>query len=312
MKKTMYHFVINEFSGSGNGKKVWQLLEEYLQKQKIGYTVTKSTYAGETVEIVDLLASRLLKETELIVIVGGDGTLHEAIHGLSEEHAFLPLGYIPAGSGNDFARGVGISKKPLAALKQILHATEARTLDVLSYQNNICKKKGYAVNNVGIGFDALIVKLTNHSPSKVLLNKYNLGSLAYLSSLIKAYFTQPAFPIFIEVDGHKQRIEKAFLVTITNHPYFGGGVQIAPMAKPDDGVIDVIILAKLPLLQIAFLFICMLLGGWHTRFKSVQHFKGHTIQIQTIQAEDGQADGEELGNQLYSLNFSTNARQFWF
>ncbi|MGX7420105.1 diacylglycerol/lipid kinase family protein [Carnobacterium gallinarum] len=312
MKKTNYYFIINEYSGSGNGKKVWQLLENYLQSTTLSYFSSKSTYAGETIKLVHQLASKINAETDLIVVVGGDGTLHEAIQGLAEEFATLPLGYIPAGSGNDFARGVGISKKPLEALKQILNTTHSKKLDVLFHQEKKQGTLGYAVNNVGIGFDALIVKLTNNSSSKVILNKYNLGSLAYLASLIRAYFTQPAFPIFIEVDGKKQRINQAFLVTTTNHAYFGGGVKIAPMAKPDDGIIDVIILSKLPILKIAFLFLCMMLGGLHTHFKSVKHFSGRSIHIQTLNAEDGQADGEELGRQVYDSHFSTVSRNFWF
>ncbi|MEG0781421.1 diacylglycerol kinase family protein [Carnobacterium sp.] len=311
MKKIIYHFIVNEHSGSGNGLKIWQKILPIMEKKEISYQKYTSTFAGETIELVEKIAKKINID-ERLVVIGGDGTLHEAIQGLGETYQNLPIGYIPAGSGNDFARGVGISRKPLKALEQLLNAETFRSIDVIEFSEENTGKTGYFVNNIGLGFDALIVKLTNHSTSKAWLNKYNLGSLAYLSSLIKAYFHQPNFPIVIDVDGQSHYLDKAFLVTTTNHSFFGGGVNIAPMAKPTNGLIDVIIVSKIPIIKIAFLFVLMMLGGRHTRFKSVLHFNGKDIRIETKMPENGQADGEELGSQLFNLHFTPTSRYFWF
>ena len=311
MKKIIYHFIVNEHSGSGNGLKIWQKILPIMEKKEISYQKYTSTFAGETIKLVEKIAKKINID-ERLVVIGGDGTLHEAIQGLGKTYQNLPIGYIPAGSGNDFARGVGISRKPLKALEQLLNAETFRSIDVIEFSEENTGKTGYFVNNIGLGFDALIVKLTNHSTSKAWLNKYNLGSLAYLSSLIKAYFHQPNFPIVIDVDGQSHYLDKAFLVTTTNHPFFGGGVNIAPMAKPTNGLIDVIIVSKIPIIKIAFLFVLMMLGGRHTRFKSVLHFNGKDIRIETKMPENGQADGEELGSQLFNLHFTPTSRYFWF
>ncbi|TFJ43170.1 phospholipid kinase [Carnobacterium divergens] len=314
MEKSTYYVVINLQSGSGNGAKVWQIVEKTLLEKKKNYQLFVSEYAGHTISLVNQLAKDIhttQQKDALILIIGGDGTLHEAVRGLGEEYKKTPLGYIPAGSGNDFARGVGISRKPLVALNQILKAKSASAFDIIEFQEKE-QPDGYFVNNVGVGFDALVVKLTNNSSTKATLNKYNLGSLAYVASLVKAYFKQRSFPIQLTVDGKTTAFKDAFLVTTTNHSYFGGGVNIAPMAVPTDGLIDVIAVSKLPLLKIISLFVMMLLGGRHTRFKSVHHFSGKTIHLETLHAVDGQADGEELGNQLFDLDFNPATRYFWF
>lgn len=310
-----YHLVINELSGSGKGQKIAQQISKLLTDKNLRFQLHKSTHPGHTLELTKALAQEIDQNpvsNQLIIVIGGDGTLHEALTGLGEQYAHLPVGYIPAGSGNDFARGAGISKKPAEALEQILNAQHAKKLDIIHYYDHNQESKGFAVNNVGIGFDAAVVKKANHSPSKVFLNKLNLSSLVYFSSLVQVFFKQEAFPLTITTDGKTKTFKDAFLVIVNNHPYFGGGIPVSPEASQLDGKLDLIILPKRSFTKLLYLFTLMIFGGNHLNYKDVYYYQAKNITLKTPSTIDSNADGEELIYQSIDFQLKTNSRYFWF
>lgn len=246
-----------------------------------------------------------------MLIVGGDGTLHEALTGLGEEQKHIPLAYIPAGSGNDFAKGLTISKNVTEALEQILNCKEPKKIDILHFYESFSNETGYAVNNIGVGFDAATVKYANLSTIKKKLNTIKMGSLTYVVSLIIVLFKQKGFPIEVKVDNVRLIFPKAFLVTVNNHPYFGGGIGISPKASPYDNCIDLIVLQKVSVFKIIFLFILLLSGGRHLNHKDVHYLKGTHIEILSNQLADVQADGEFLGGKSVNLSIQSSIRYFW-
>lgn len=309
-----YHLIINELSGSGKGKNVSKKICKILTSKHIRFQLHKSTYPGHTVEITKTLVQEISQqpaETQLIIVIGGDGTLHEVLTGLGEEFAHIPIGYIPAGSGNDFARGTGISKNPAKALDQILAAQHAKKLDIIQYYDHNQQLKGFAVNNVGIGFDAAIVKKANHSPSKTFLNKLGFSSLVYFASLVQVFFEQAVFPLTITTDGKVNTFEDAFLVIVNNHPYFGGGIPVSPKASQTDGKLDLIILPKRSFMNLLYLFALMLFGGKHLYYKDVYYYQAEAISLKTPSKIDSNADGEELIVQPIDFQLKTSSRYFW-
>lgn len=315
ISSTTFHIIVNELAGSGNGKKVSTALIKLLNEKSIDFNLYPSQYAGHTVQLAKNLSKSttidLTKKKHLLLIIGGDGTLHEAFLGLGEEQKHIPLAYIPAGSGNDFAKGLGISKNAAEALEQILNSKEPKEINILHFHENILNETGYAVNNIGIGFDAATVKYANLSTIKKKLNTIKLGSLTYLVSLVIVLFKQKGFPIEIKIDNITKLFPKAFLVTVNNHPYFGGGIRISPKSSPYDNYIDLIVLQKVSVFKIIFLFILMLNGGRHLNHKDVHYFQGSHIQILSNQLEDVQADGEFLGNKSMDLSIQSSTRYFW-
>lgn len=253
----------------------------------------------------------LNEKKHLLLIIGGDGTLNEALVGLGEEQKNIPLAYIPAGSGNDFAKGVSISNNVNEALEQILNCKEPKKIDILRFHENILNETGYAVNNIGIGFDAATVRYANLSTLKKKLNTVKMASFTYLVSLVIILFKQKGFPIEVKVNDIHVTFPKAFLVTVNNHPYFGGGMEISPKASPYDNCVDLIVLQKVPVIKIIYLLILMLNGGRHLKNKDVYHFQGSHIQILSHQLEDIQTDGEFSGNKSVDLSIKSSFRYFW-
>lgn len=306
-----FYIILNKMAGAGQAEQIWPSIEKALQQKHIDYTLQTSHYAGHTTQLAFQFAK--FKHTDqILLVIGGDGSLNQAINGLKQAGTpEIPIAYIPCGSGNDFARGAGISQEPLVALEQIITAKAPITIDIGEFHDAIKNEHRYFTNNVGIGFDAAVVSLTNHSTHKKMLNKYHLGSFAYLSSLLKAFTNQDDFEVNLVIDGVPQHFKRGFLVTTTNHPYFGGGVPIAPMAVMNDRKLDLIVIEKINPIFFCFLFLMMLFGR-HTKFKAVHHYQARQIEIQTKTLEFGQIDGEELGSRTFNSHFKLSQQTFWF
>ena len=316
-----YHLLINPAAGSGNARQTAELIIQLLDDGDYTYTPYYTKKAGDERTLVARLQELLTPwESEpadppevfhLLVVIGGDGTLHGVVNELFLLGRTLPVSYIPAGSGNDFARGIGLSRDPQTAFNQLTQAKVPQKLNVLVYEEAIKEEMGIVLNNVGIGLDALVVATTNASTSKKMLNKYHLGSASYAFYVLKALFTQKTFPILVEVNGQELAFERAFLCTTTNIPYFGGGIPIAPMADPKKEVVDLVVVEKPNLLAILH-FLFQLIRKKHTKNKHYQHFSSSKLRIVSVVPQPGQADGEILGERSYDLYFSTAEQYIWY
>lgn len=310
-----FHLLINPTSGSGKGKRIGEKIKLYLAQNGKTVHVHYSQYAGHTKKIAAELAQKMMAQPSrdaLMVIIGGDGSLNEALIGLGEDYPDIPLGFVPSGSGNDFARGVGISSNPIEAIDQILAAVNSTKIDVLHFWDQTTQRNGYAVNNIGLGLDASIIKEVNHSTSKSIYNKLKLSKLTYLSAVISHFIKQRPFPLLVDMDGKTTSFERAFLVTTNNHPYFGSGINISPKANPTDGKLNLIVVERISGFQFLRLFILVFTNGKHLEDKLVHYFTGNQLHLTAPSAVEGQTDGEELGEYPYDLTIKTTKRLFWF
>lgn len=319
MKKHFY-LIINENAGSGTGRKAAEKIIKQLQTATIDYTTFYTEYAGHETEIAQNLAQDILipwsSEQEddlfpLLVVLGGDGTLHSVLNALLPFDPLIPIGYIPCGSGNDFARGSGIARQPEKAFFQLLKAESPQEIQVITYTESIQEETGLAVNNVGIGLDAAIVNAANTSARKSALNKFNMGSLSYIFSILKVLFTQKGFPILIEVNGKTLEFGRAFLCTVTKHPYFGGGVPIAPVADPRKPVLDFVLVERVNMFKI-FWLIVLLIQKKQMHSKYFHHIQSSKLRIVSTVPQYVHADGEILGKRSTDFTFGTSGRYFWF
>lgn len=314
-----YHLLINQAAGSGHGAKVSEKIIQRLTDQHQSFTTYLTEAAGDERVIAESLATDVLKpwtgvleeSFPLLIVIGGDGTLHQVLNQFYLMDLDLPVAYIPAGSGNDFARGIGLPSEPEAALTAILQAREPQIINTLTYHEKINDERGVFVNNIGIGLDAAIVAATNDSLTKKTLNKYNLGSLAYISSIVKVLFTQKGFPIMVEINGKKIEFCKTFLCTTTNHPYFGGGVGIAPMADPYKENLDLVVVERIAMWKI-FRLIIQLVRKNHTHSRYFHHYTGNKLRIVSTIPEYGQADGEVMGKRPFDISFATKKQAIWW
>jgi len=181
-----------------------------------------------------VLARRAVEEGYgMVVAVGGDGTVNEAACGLV--HGDIPLGIIPAGSGNGISRTLGIPLNPMEACRVIAEGF-TRRIDVGLLNGH------HFLGVAGVGYDALVGYLFEQRWGK------QRGLWSYVLSALTGYFQYRPYPIQLRT-GRGTRSISPLLVTIANTTQFGGGAIIAPHAEPDDGLFDICIVHHLNLLQ---------------------------------------------------------------
>lgn len=305
-----YEIITNPASGSGKGHQVSQLIQQRLITMKISFHLNVSQHAGQPREIASHIAHHPLADTRLVVI-GGDGTLHEVIDGLlqANQRSPIPVAYIPAGTGNDFARGYGISRKPLVALQQILDADNVRFINVGKFTMNQ-HQSGIFLNNFGTGFDAAIVHRTNTSRIKNFLNHHHLGTLSYVAKAIGALIHQQPFTVEVVQSNQSIVFNHAFLVVSSNHPYIGGGIQVAPDEDIERHELELVVLEKhdpITLLGSIIMFAC----GQVAKSRHAYVFRGRELQYFVHPAQYGQIDGEELGQHSFNLKMTCQTYPLW-
>ncbi len=277
-----YYFICNPASGSGKGKEVWHNVESYLKQHKISYEINMSKRHGHVEELVHsiCLEHENISEPVNIIIMGGDGTLDEALQGIINFEK-TNIGYIPTGSGNDFARYCEYADDALYNLKKILSVKEPKRLDIgkLEYLNatndrsrlhsgKVSKTHWFDVS-AGIGFDAEISEVVLKSKLKNILNKFHLGSLTYPLVAVKLLLSSKKPNATLILDNEDTvKIKKLRFVVAMNTCYEGGGFKFAPNAVPDDGYLDVCQISNISVLE-ALMTIPKAAKGKHVNNKHV-------------------------------------------
>lgn len=288
----MYHIIVNPASRSDKGLKLWkETVEPALQKENIPFRPYFSEKAGDVSRLAAEITAANPGPLHLIVL-GGDGTVNEALQGLSEPER-ITLGYIPTGSSNDLARDLKIPKDPIEALDRILHSGTVHSMDIgeLAYPDGFTRR--FAVS-CGIGFDAAVCEECLHSGMKAFFNKIGLGKLTYMGIALKQLIGARRAYCDLTLDENSPiRIDKLLFIVCMNHRYEGGGFQFSPKAKDNDGVIDLCAVGDLPKL-IMLLALPTAFFGWHYLFKGITPYAASCIHIKTSRPLWVHTDGEVL------------------
>ncbi len=219
----MIYAICNPTAGSGRGKKVGQQVKQALDQKGVNSRLIYTLRPGHAVEL-----ARAAREEgiETVLSIGGDGTSLEVARGLLGGKT--SLGVIPAGTGNDFIKTIGLPAQPMAALDYIL-SHPARPTDAGEVNGQLF------LNVIGTGFDVSVLEYA------LKAKKYCRGLLPYLYGVIKTLFHFQSVPIRYTADGGRTETRKAFIAALGNGGVFGGGIRIAPEAKADDGPLDLVI-----------------------------------------------------------------------
>lgn len=280
----MYLFIINPRSGGGAGQRVWRAMLPMLQARSTAYEAL-FTQSADSAENQVLHALERREDWRAAIVVGGDGTIHSVLGALRRRG--VPLAVIPAGSGNDTARGFGIPLATEAALDAALQ-DRCLTADLLS------GAEGWTLTAVASGFDAQVAVNVNNGPYKRLCNAIGAGQLAYLIGILHTLMTFKPCRVSVTCDGKEQAFENAWLVSVCNLPGYGGGLQICPQAKADDGLLDVCVVHGISRWQLLRLFPTVM-KGTHTALPFVTMLRGYSVAVRFAQPRHAIGDGESLG-----------------
>jgi len=280
--------IVNPVSGNGRTAQRWAGIEERLRIEGAQFDVEFTREPGHA---TNLARDAVAAGYRTIVAVGGDGTLNEVVNGLIVDDRAGPevkLGIIPAGTGSDFGRGIGLPRDPLEAALRLLKA-EPRWFDLgqatckLGEGTNV----RYFVNVAGLGFDGAVCDRVNRS------GKALGGTIPYLTSVVLTLFAYRNKRVHWTLDG-QPRDEVLNSVIVANAHYFGGGMKISPNSKTDDGVFHVITLGDWG--KAEFLAtVPRVYNGTHLTHPKVKEYVGREI---TVKADDRmflQAEGDLFG-----------------
>lgn len=239
----MLYFIVNETSKSGKSAGIWQQVQAILKERNMDYKAWKTEYEGHAKMLAQEICQRDDDDT-CIVVVGGDGTVNEVINGMSGFER-VRFGLIPAGSGNDFARGLKITKDPKRNIEQILDCMEkgldeAFVIDLGQVSWEGCEAPRLFAISAGMGLDALVCKKALTSKIKKFLNKIHLGKLTYLILTVQSLFSMETTEAAVHFDGKGQtNLNKIIFLAAMNFRAEGGGVPMAPDAVATDGKLSV-------------------------------------------------------------------------
>jgi diacylglycerol kinase (ATP) len=265
-------FIINPISGGKNKSKLPLLIDRLLDPSKFTANYSFTEYAGHAAELAEEAANN---NYDIIVAVGGDGTINEVA---SKVYEFKKvLGIIPFGSGNGLARFLKIPLNPAKALKVI------NDCNVISIDSGIINTKSF-FNMAGMGFDAYISSVFAEDKSRGLTGYLRLGLKEVLSYKPQTYN--------VLIDDNEYTF-KAFVISIANSSQYGNNAHISPSASVTDGLLDICIVKEFPMIKLPVLAYEMLTATTD-KSRFVEIIKGRNIKIN--RPDDGaiHIDGEPL------------------
>lgn len=294
----MICFVVNKKSGNGRARKVWAHVELLLQQSDVDYCAIFSEDASQAQQKIRELAmaSAEAAKPSRIIVIGGDGTIHGLLPIAIE--LSLPLGIVPAGSGNDFARGLNIPFDPAQALHIALHQP-ARPSDYIETSGKC------AMTVVGIGLDAEVAYAVNHTRWKKWFNRLRLGFLIYVYCLLSTLFTYRPTDVLLIVDGQEYHFTKVWLMATANLPYFGGGMKISPHSTNDDHVLDICVVHSMSAFGLIKAF-PKVYKGRHLSDPRVTFLRGTQVEATAGRMLRSQGDGESLGQTPITISLQSN------
>jgi len=276
-------FIVNPNAGRGNGKKVFERLRSELARKAIDFDHIETTGPG------DATVAARSAQTPIVVAVGGDGTVNEVANGLAGTQK--TLGIVPAGSGNDFIKSVGISGKSLEALATVFGGIP-RAVDLgrvscsVNADGSDALPARYFTNGIGVGFDAAVASRTQEI-------QFLGGTAVYILAVLQTlgHYTPPEFTLTLSGTVSKF---KGLLIAIGNGVCAGGGFYLTPDAIVDDGVLDICTVQDKTVFQILRLM-PLVMKGKHHNVRGVKFYRDNKFTISASEAFYVHADGEIVG-----------------
>jgi YegS/Rv2252/BmrU family lipid kinase len=268
--------ILNPVAGKGEGLKKKSWLIDSLEAMNVDYDLEISQSLGEIERIARAIDVNSYNE---VIVVGGDGSLVEAVNGLGKKD--VVLGIVPVGTGNDFARTLLGSTSPDEMMEKI-RVGNHKVVDTGSVNGRSF------INVTGFGIDSYILE------NMIKVKRFFGGSLAYFISTVYTLFKYKSKHVKISINGSNFDRD-IMLAAISNGKYFGGGMKISPNAEVDDGLFELVLVSKMNKPKFLVLF-TKVYKGMHLGVAEVEVFKSNRIQIESQESIPINVDGNLYGS----------------
>jgi YegS/Rv2252/BmrU family lipid kinase len=280
--------IVNPEAGAGKTRRLWPQIKSLFHGHGLRFEHDITEAPGHAIE---LAAHAARNGYDLIVSVGGDGTVNEIVNGIhaSGNLENSLLGIVSTGTGSDYIRTVGVPRHYEDACRRFLRPEKRKVdLGIVEYMKNGSRAERLFVNFAGTGFDAEIVRRTTQQFKSLG------GLLSYLCSTVATILMYGNKKVSLKVDGEETE-RKVCTVIMNNGKYGGGGMFTAPGADLADGLLDVLVVGDMSKPSLLY-SLPRIYKGTHLTLSAVSLKKAKEIEIKSLGPRMHlQADGELLG-----------------
>ncbi len=292
--------IVNPASADGATRENWPKIASDLRTHFGAFTVAFTEAVGHARQ---LAAAAAKQGTKLIIACGGDGTISEVANGIIEANSEAELGILPGGTGSDFRRTIGIPTN-IAAAARSLRDGRTRIIDAIRVtfvNENGERETRYSINVASFGMSTAVLDRAASGEARKWIPAFaprKLSSkLSYAAATVQTTLSSSPTEVSVQLDEHAERRLRIAEFCVANARYYGGGMKIAPEAKCDDGLLDIVtigdassfrILANAPRLYF----------GAHLRMNEVTHSLARQVVARPVNKKQEvrvELDGEVLG-----------------
>lgn len=296
-------FIVNPVAAGGKTGDAWPAIEEELRSLDLSFD---HRFTEAPNHATSLAREAVEEGYDMVVAVGGDGTVNEVVNGLmspGSEKADAVLGVVIAGRGSDLARTIGI---PADYAEACARLTGDRTMTVdlglVEFSQEGERRERYFVNVGGGGFDGEVAVRANRAPD------FMGGTIPYLSSLVTTLITYRNKAIELILDEREPMQMVVNSVIVANCQYAGGGMRVAPDADPSDGLFDVIVIGDVD--KIEFLMtVPKVYDGTHITHPQVDTYRAKRVELRSEEPLLLQVEGEVCGQTPLTFSIVPSALQ---
>lgn len=284
--------IVNPAAGAGKTQARLPRILEALDRQfGMPYTVSVTK---RQLDATIMTSQAILEGAELVIAVGGDGTINEVVNGFFEGDTLInpscKLGLIRSGSGGDFVLNMGLPTD-LSLQAKMLSNGSMKRIDVgrMTFRaTDGSMKSRYVVNECGAGISGVVVRQFERRYKKLG------GRIGFAVSTLLHGIPLADMSMKVTIDGSKTFEGKFLGVIVTNGASIGGGMRVTPSAKVDDGTFNILLIHELPFLRRLRAF-SRLYSGTHIPSEGFTHLTGTHFKIESDEKVYFEADGEFLG-----------------
>lgn len=266
-------FIVNPASANGSTERLWGQIEQAIRREIGDFEAVFTTTSNHA---TDLARKALDEGFEMVVAVGGDGTVNEVVNGFFDSgvpvNPDAVLGVICRGTGSDFIKTMNIPKE-IEGAARVLKGRAVKRCDagrVISRDTGGGQMERYFVNIADFGVGGEAVERVNNT------TKAFGGFVSFLYGTLATLWAYKGKTVRIRIDDHYEVEKPINSVVIANGQYFGGGMWVAPHAEVDDGLFDILVLDDMTFLE-SLANIPRLYKGTHIEHPKVECFRGKTL-----------------------------------
>ena len=286
-----WYVIVNPVAGFGRGLVDLPHITKLIRDNDIPHELVFSQHKHH---VTELTVQAVNEGYRRIIVIGGDGTLHEVVNGLFIQQTTpieeVTVAVIPVGTGNDWIRMYGIPTHYSEAIRAIRERhTLLQDVGEVHYEESQYAQVRYMANVAGAGFDPTVTKLYEHYKAKG-----RRGRHLYAEGSVRSFFRYKSTGVKVWIDGELVHKDLLFSAAIGIGKYNGGGTQQLPLAIADDGLFDLTLYRPMHWWQILFRLRRLFNGAIYS-IGHVKHYRGRHIRIESTPDIMVEVDGELLG-----------------